>query len=263
MPPHMRGLCLYTKLKGYKALNFIDNLNMQNIPRHIAIIMDGNGRWAESKGLPRTFGHKEGAKTLKKIVRLANNIGVKAITVYAFSTENWKRPELEVNFLMNLLDSYLKKEINELNKENVKVIFSGKLEKLPTKVRERAEKTIDITKDNTGLVLNLAVNYGGQAEIINAVNNILKDVKNGKIENNQIDETIFKNYLYTVNLPDVDLLIRPGGDMRISNFLLWQIAYAEIWFTDTFWPDIKEEDFCKAIQDYQTRDRRFGALNKK
>lgn len=237
------------------------DLLTENIPKHIAIIMDGNGRWAEKRGLPRTAGHKVGAETLRSIVRTAGQLNVKAITAYAFSTENWKRPEYEVNFLMNLLDLYLANEAKNLNKENVKVVFSGDLSKLPKKVKERAEKTLDLTYNNTGLILNLAVNYGGQTEIIHAVNNIIADVLTNKLNDNIVTSNIFESYLYTKDLPQVDLLIRPGGDMRISNFLLWQIAYAEIWFTNIFWPDITVEDFYQAIYEYQKRDRRFGALS--
>lgn len=240
--------------------NYIDLLN-DNIPKHVAIIMDGNGRWAQKRGLPRTMGHKVGAEALRGIVRTAGQMGIKAITAYAFSTENWKRPEYEVNFLMNLLDLYMANEAKNLNKENVKVIFSGDLLQLPKKVRERAEKTLKLTCENTGLILNLAVNYGSQAEILRAVNNIIIDKAENKIATSEITKEIFENYLYTRDLPPLDLLIRPGGDMRISNFLLWQVAYAEIWFTEIFWPDITIDDFHHAIYEFQQRDRRFGALN--
>ena len=239
-----------------------DMLDLDRIPAHIAIIMDGNGRWAEKRGLPRTAGHKEGAETLRNVLRTAGGLGVKVITAYAFSTENWKRPAYEVNFLMRLLDSYLTDEIENLNNDNIKIIFSGDISKLPAKVKEKAEKTVAITRQNTGLILNLAVNYGGQAEILTAVNKIITNVRKSVITSETIDEKVFANYLYTAGLPEVDLLIRPGGDMRISNFLLWQIAYAEIWFTSTFWPDIKDTDFFQAIYDFQQRDRRFGGLNK-
>lgn len=240
--------------------SYKDLLN-ENIPKHIAIIMDGNGRWAQQRGLPRTMGHKVGAETLRNIVTTANQLQVKAITAYAFSTENWKRPQYEVSFLMNLLDLYLANEAKNLNNENVKVVFSGDLSQLPAKVRERAEKTLELTCKNTGLILNLAVNYGGQAEIVWAVNNILQDALANKIADNVVTSDVFENYLYTKDLPQLDLLIRPGGDMRISNFLLWQIAYAEIWFTEIFWPDITVENFYQAIYEYQKRDRRFGAVN--
>lgn len=239
-----------------------DMLDVDRVPAHIAIIMDGNGRWAEKRGLPRTAGHKAGAETLRKILRIAGEVGVKVITAYAFSTENWKRPAYEVNFLMSLLDSYLTDEIENLNKDNVKVVFSGDLSRLPGRVRDKAEKTAAITSHNTGLILNLAINYGGQAEIINAVNRIITDVKASVITSDTIDKNTFEGYLYTAGLPDLDLLIRPGGDMRISNFLLWQIAYAEIWFTHTFWPDMQDTDIYRAIYDFQQRNRRFGGLNK-
>lgn len=235
-------------------------LDLKRIPKHIAIIMDGNGRWAQKRGWPRTMGHKAGAETLRKIVRAAGALDVKAITAYAFSTENWKRPSYEVNFLMNLLDLYLTGEVDSLNKENVKVIFSGDISALPDKVRQRAGKTVAMTANNSKLTLNLAVNYGGQAEILHAIKAIITDVKSGQLKAGEITGDIFANYLYTAELPALDLLIRPGGDMRISNFLLWQIAYAEIWFTGIFWPDFTENDFYQAIYDFQNRDRRFGDI---
>ncbi len=231
------------------------------MPKHIAIIMDGNGRWAKERGMARTMGHKRGAETLREIVKSAGELGVKAITAYAFSTENWKRPEYEVNFLMNLLDIYLTSELDKLNKHQVKIMFSGDLAKLPEAVRLRAERTVGATAQNTGLVLNLAVNYGGQAEILRAVQNITFAAMENKITPQQIDEALFEQYLYTKNLPALDLLIRPGGDMRISNFLLWQMAYAEIWFTGDYWPDVTPNHLYRAIYDFQRRDRRFGALN--
>jgi undecaprenyl diphosphate synthase len=236
-----------------------DTIDKRWLPRHVAIIMDGNGRWAERQGLPRTAGHKAGADVLRKIARAAGEMGIQAITAYAFSTENWQRPPYEVNFLMNLLDFYLERETNSLKAENVKVIFSGELSGLPPKVRERAEKTRTATAANSGLVLNLAVNYGARAEILRAVNLLLTDQAAGRLTQ-PVSAGLFASYLYTAGLPDLDLLIRPGGDMRISNFLLWQAAYAEIWFTDTFWPDFTEQDFCRALTDYQRRDRRFGRI---
>ncbi len=231
-----------------------------NIPRHIAIIMDGNGRWAKERNMPRTMGHKRGAETLRDIVKSAGSIGVEAVTAYAFSTENWKRPDYEVNFLMNLLDVYLSGELEKLNKHQVKVIFSGELAQLPKTVRARAEKTVVATSANTGLVLNLAVNYGSQAEILRAVKSVASDVADNKLALSDIDETIFEKRLYTKDLPPLDLLIRPGGDLRISNFLLWQLAYAEIWFCQDYWPDITPDHLYRAIYDFQKRERRFGAI---
>jgi undecaprenyl diphosphate synthase len=236
--------------------NMIDK---QKIPRHVAFIMDGNGRWAKQRGLPRTVGHKAGADVLRALVRTAGELGVKVLTAYAFSTENWKRSPYEVEFLMNLLDFYLNKEIDNLNKENVKMVFSGNLSALPAKVRARTEKAASVTAANTGLTLNLAINYGGRAEILRAVNNIIKDSASGKITG-EVAESLFSKYLYTDGFPELDLLIRSGGDMRLSNFLLWQAAYAEMWFSERFWPDFTREDLCRAIYDYQRRDRRFGTI---
>ncbi|MDR3348160.1 MAG: isoprenyl transferase [Acidaminococcales bacterium] len=246
---------------GHEQTGAAENLlDKQKIPGHIAVIMDGNGRWARQRGLPRTAGHKAGADALRAVARAAGELGVKAVTAYAFSTENWKRPAYEVNFLMNLLDLYLTGEINNLNKENVRVVFSGDIAALPGKVREKAEKTVKITAPNTGLTLNLAVNYGGQAEIVRAANHIIRDKADGKIGDIEITVDLFAQYLYTASLPGLDLLIRTGGDMRVSNFLLWQAAYAEICFVDVFWPDFNKDGLCRAIYEYQRRERRFGAI---
>lgn len=239
------------------------DLDMNNIPKHIAIIMDGNGRWAKSQGKIRTFGHQKGAETLKTIVRAANDLGVKVISAYAFSTENWKRPITEVNFIMDLLSRYLTSEIQEFNENNVQVRFLGSREGLPEIVQEKMDNAIRETQNNTGIILNLAINYGGQAEILNAVKSISQDVKDGKLDVSEIDNKIFEDHLYTAGLPAPDLLIRPGGDLRISNFLLWQIAYAEIWTTKTYWPDFTPNHLVEAILAYQGRERRFGGLNEK
>lgn len=236
-------------------------LNLKLIPKHIAIIMDGNGRWAQKRGKNRTYGHKYGAETLKRIIAYASKLNVEVITAYAFSTENWKRPKIEVNFIMNLLDSYLTHEIDEMMNDNIKVIFSGDKSVLPEAIIKKMDYTVEKSKNNTGIVLNLAINYGGQAEIIRATKNISLDVKRGLIDINDIDNKLFEKYLYTKDLPLVDLLIRPGGDFRISNFLLWQIAYAEIWVSDIFWPDFTEKMLKKAIFDFQKRDRRYGGIN--
>ena len=239
------------------------DLDMNNIPKHIAIIMDGNGRWAKARGQVRTYGHQRGAETLKTIVRAADAIGVKAISAYAFSTENWKRPITEVNFIMDLLSRYLTIEIQEFNENNVQVRFLGSREGLPQMVQEKMDNAIRETKNNTGIILNLAINYGGQAEILNAVKNIAAKVKNGELEVSKIDKEIFENHLYTAGLVAPDLLIRPGGDLRISNFLLWQIAYAEIWTTKTYWPDFTPDHLVEAILAYQGRERRYGGLIEK
>ena len=236
-------------------------LNSELIPEHVAIIMDGNGRWAKKRGKNRTYGHKNGAETLKKFIAYASKLKIKVVTAYAFSTENWKRPKREINFIMSLLDSYLTNEIDEMMKDNIKVIFSGDKTVLPEAIIKKMDDTVEKSKNNTGIILNLAINYGGQAEIIRATKNISSDVKNGLVGIDDINNELFEKYLYTKDLPMVDLLIRPGGDFRISNFLLWQIAYAEIWVSDVFWPDFTEEMLKKAIFDFQKRDRRYGGIN--
>lgn len=233
------------------------------IPQHVAVIMDGNGRWAKEQGKPRTYGHYAGAERLKEIVRIADNIGVKALSAYAFSTENWKRPAAEVNFIMKLLDRYLTNEIETFQKNNVCVRFMGSREGLPKNVQEKMDNAIQQTKHNTGIILNLAINYGGQAEILQAVKKIAAEVKDGLLSIDEINLTSFENYLYTKDLPPLDLLIRTGGDFRVSNFMLWQIAYAEIWNTEIYWPDFSSEYFLQAVRDFQKRDRRFGGLNTK
>ena len=235
-------------------------LDMNNIPQHIAIIMDGNGRWAKAQGKVRTFGHQAGAETLKTIVRAADKLGVKVISAYAFSTENWKRPVTEVSFIMELLSRYLTNEIDEFNENNVQVRFIGSREGLPGIVMQKMDHAIEATKGNTGIILNLAINYGGQAEILHAVRSIAAEAAAGKLAVEDIDNKVVEDHLYTQGLPAPDLLIRPGGDLRISNFLLWQIAYAEIWTTKTFWPDFTPDHLVEAILAFQGRERRFGGL---
>lgn len=236
------------------------DLDMNKIPQHIAIIMDGNGRWAKAQGKMRTYGHKAGAETLKTIVRAADKLGVKVLTVYAFSTENWKRPLEEVNYIMDLLCLYLTKEIDEFNENNVRVRFIGTRQGMSEKVLEKMDYALKETAENTGIILNIAVNYGGQLEIVEAVRKIAAKVVAGELSAAAIDEQIIEDNLYTAGLPTPDLLIRPGGDVRISNFLLWQIAYAEIYYTKTYWPDFKPEDLVDAIRVFQGRERRFGGL---
>lgn len=247
-----------------KAKNTVEvdttGLDMNNIPQHIAIIMDGNGRWAKAQGKVRTFGHQAGAETLKTIVRAADKLGVKVISAYAFSTENWKRPVTEVNFIMELLSRYLTNEIEEFNENNVQVRFIGSSDGLPDIVREKMDHAIEETRNNTGIILNLAINYGGQAEILHAVKTIAAEAAAGTLAVEEIDNQVVEEHLYTSGLPAPDLLIRPGGDLRISNFLLWQIAYAEIWTTKTFWPDFTPDHLVDAILAYQGRERRFGGL---
>jgi undecaprenyl diphosphate synthase len=235
-------------------------LDKENIPKHIAIIMDGNGRWAKQRNLPRTMGHKAGVETIRKVIKEANKLGIKYLTLYAFSTENWKRPNDEVSALMKLLVEYLKNELEELNKNEVVINILGDIDKLPSDAQREIRKAIVTTKDNIGISLNIAFNYGGRDEILRAVNLVLEEVKKGNINEDSISEDIFEKYLYTYNIPDPDLIIRPSGEQRISNFLLWQCAYSEFWYSNVCWPDFKEEHLHKAIYDYQHRDRRYGGV---
>lgn len=230
------------------------------IPNHIAIIMDGNGRWAKKRALPRMAGHHEGMKVVRKITKQANVLGVKALTLYAFSTENWKRPKIEVDYLMKLPEEFLTTYLPELIEENVQVRVMGDKNKLPIHTLKAVEKAIEDTKTNDGLVLNFALNYGSRTEIITAVQQIAKDVESGKLNKEEIDESLFSNYLMTQTLPDPDLLIRTSGEIRLSNFMLWQLAYTEFWFTDVLWPDFNEQCLLQAIYTYQQRGRRFGGI---
>ena len=230
-------------------------LNQDNLPEHIAIIMDGNGRWAKAKNRPRLFGHNAGMKTLKKIVRASSDAGIKIITMYAFSTENWKRSPEEVDGLMNIAVEYFHKEVGELHENNVKINVIGNLNGLGRKVREAALKAIDTTAANTGLVLNIALNYGGRDEILHAV----KELMTAGISPETVTEQHISDHLYTKRQPDPDLLIRTGGESRLSNFMLWQMAYAEFMFTDIYWPDFEVEVYYKMIENYQNRNRRYGS----
>ena len=234
------------------------NIHPQNIPKHIAIIMDGNGRWAKEKGRLRVFGHENGTKSVRTTVECCAELGIKNLTLYAFSTENWNRPKLEVKTLMQLLISSLKKEMNTMQKNSIRLNAIGNLEHLPTRVREELLHVIDETKNNTLMTLTLALSYGSRDELVNATRQICEKVKNNKISVENIDEPLINQHLYTQNLPDVDLLIRTSGEKRISNFLLWQIAYAELYFTDVYWPDFTNENLFEAIINYQKRERRFG-----
>lgn len=233
--------------------------NCENIPAHIAIIMDGNRRWAKKKGLPVALGHKKGAETLEKIVKYANKIGVKYLTVYAFSTENWKRAEDEVKSLMMLFQGYIDKYSKIADTENIKVQFLGDMTAFSKSLQKGVQNCIERTKDNTGVVFNIALNYGGRLEIINAVKNIAEKVKMGEIQVEQIDEKMISENLYTKNMPDPDLLIRTSGEIRTSNFLPWQIVYSEFLFLDKNWPDFNEKDLDNAIIEYNKRTRKFGA----
>ena len=231
------------------------------IPQHVAIILDGNGRWAKSKGMPRNYGHSRGAKNLEVICEDAWNMGIKYLTVYLFSTENWKRPEEEVSYIMNLMLTYLKKNLADLDAKNVQLRFIGDRTRLSKDLQELFNTAETSMHKNSGLIVNVAVNYGGRGEIATAVKSIVKDVENKKIEASQISEELISTYLYTAPENEVDLLIRPGADLRISNYLLWQIAYAEFWYTDLCWPDFTKETLIEAIKSYQGRDRRFGGLH--
>ncbi|MEC9490252.1 MAG: isoprenyl transferase [Halanaerobiales bacterium] len=232
-----------------------------NIPRHIAIIMDGNGRWAEKRNKSRSAGHKEGVKTLKKIVKAAVNLKVESLTVYAFSTENWKRPKAEVDFLLTLMKRTMRNEVDELLENGVRVQFLGRKTNLSNNLINEIKNIEKRSAENSNLTLNIAFNYGGRAEITDAAKKIAKDYKNGQIELNNFEEKDFASYLYQEELQNIELLIRTGGDLRLSNFLLWQSAYAELYFTDKFWPDFAESDLKKAIEEFKSRERRFGGLN--
>lgn len=234
-------------------------MEKENMPKHIAIIMDGNRRWAKQKGLDPKLGHKEGAKTLEKIVRYANKIGLGYITVYAFSTENWKRTEEEVGALMRLLQNYLEDYSKRADTENIKVKVLGDISALPEKMQKSIHKCMERTKDNTGVTFNIALNYGGRDEIQKAVKEIAQKVKEGTLEVDQITEETISNSLYTAGQPDPDLLIRTSGELRTSNFLPWQIVYSEFIFVEKNWPDFQEEDLKEAIEIYQKRNRKFGA----
>lgn len=234
-------------------------IDKENLPEHVAIIMDGNRRWAKAKGKPASFGHKEGAKTLEKIVRYANKIGIKYITVYAFSTENWKRTEEEVKALMFLFQSYLTDYAKRADDDNIKLQFLGDKTALSSSIQKSMQECIEKTKNNTGITFNIAINYGGRDELLRAIKTIAAKVKTGSLNIEQIDEDIVSNNLYTSHQPDPDLLIRTSGEQRLSNFLPWQLVYSEFLFVDKNWPDFTEEDLDKAIEEYQRRTRKFGA----
>lgn len=230
------------------------------IPKHIAIIMDGNGRWAKERGLSRTFGHREGVKRVKEIVRASAELGIKVITFFAFSTENWSRPKSEINVLMRYLNDFLVREIKEMDKKNIRFLAIGRQAPLPTQIYKKIKEAESLTKDNTGLTVVLALNYGSRQEIIDAAKGIARSVVSGKLDIDDLNEDVFEGYLYTAGLPHPDLLIRTSAELRISNFLLWQLSYAEFYFPDKFWPDFKKEDLIDAIKVYQSRERRFGGI---
>jgi undecaprenyl diphosphate synthase len=239
-------------------MNLLDSIDQTNLPKHLAIIMDGNGRWAKQQGFLRAFGHENGTKSVKKTITTCAKLGIEYLTLYAFSTENWNRPKLEVQALMKILINSLKKELVTLQENNIRLNAIGNLEKLPKSAQKELLDVIDKTKNNTRLTLTLALSYGSREELVNAVRIISDKVKNNIISLDTIDDSIINEHLYTQNLPDVDLLIRTSGEHRISNFLLWQIAYAELYFTNVLWPDFKDQDLYEAIISYQKRERRFG-----
>ncbi len=237
-----------------------DVIDMSRIPEHIGIIMDGNGRWAKSKGLPRKAGHRQGAKTIEAITDYCAELGVKAITAYAFSTENWSRPQEEVDALMDLLYEYLVQVEEKFKNDKTRFLISGDISRFSPKLQEAIRHAIDVTKDGDRIVFNIALNYGGRDEIVRATKAICEDVAEGTLDIGSLDEAMFSTYLDTRDLPEVDLIIRPSGEQRLSNFLLWQAAYAEFWYSDICWPDFSEKDMEAAIIDYQKRNRRYGGV---
>jgi undecaprenyl diphosphate synthase len=238
--------------------NIKDSIDIQKLPRHIAIIMDGNGRWAKSQGKPRVFGHKNGVNAVREVTEACAELGVEYLTLYAFSTENWSRPALEVSALMSLLIEAVKNELKTLNKNNIRLAFIGDISKLPTSTQKALLDGLEATKNNTRMTLVLALNYSSRWEIVNACQKIGESIQKGLLQPDQIDEHLFSQYLSTKNIPDPELLIRTSGEKRISNYLLWQIAYAELYFTEVFWPDFKKQNLFEAILDFQQRERRFG-----
>ncbi len=243
--------------KGFDSLGEIDRTAL---PSHIAIIMDGNGRWARKRGLPRVAGHRAGINAVREVVEGSAEIGIRVLTLYAFSVENWKRPRTEVSTLMGLLKEYLNKELENIHKNNIQFHTIGRTCELEPSVQAELEKAIAKTSKNTGMIFNVALNYGGRAEIVDAVNRILRNGGPAAAQNGGISEHDFARYLYTAGQPDPDLLIRTSGELRVSNFLLWQIAYAEIWVTDTLWPDFEKRHLHEAILAFQKRERRYGGL---
>ncbi|HOJ80885.1 MAG TPA: isoprenyl transferase [Clostridiales bacterium] len=243
--------------KKAKSTGFDNSLN---VPVHIAVIMDGNGRWAAKRGLPRNAGHREGANTLKRLVKECNAIGIKYLTAYAFSTENWNRPKEEVDGLMDLLLEFLRNAEKELAGTNIRISVIGDTGKLSEEIRKEIRRVVANTAANTGLNLIIALNYGSRCEIAAAAARIAKDAKEGRLDPEDVDEELFSSYLYTSGIPDPDLVIRPSGEYRLSNFLLWQSSYSELWFSNVLWPDFSKEHLYQAIRDYQHRNRRFGGL---
>jgi len=236
----------------------MNHLLKEHLPKHVAIIMDGNGRWAKAKGKPRAFGHEAGFRAVRSIVEACARLEIPYLTLYAFSTENWFRPKKEVDILMRILLSALKSELETMQKNNIKLQTVGGISTLPGVILEELERVVEQTSQNTGMVLTLALSYGGREELVSMAKVLAEKVKNGLIHEQDIDESVVNEHLYTAEMPDVDLLIRTSGEMRISNFLLWQSAYAELYFTERYWPDFREEHLLEALTDYQNRERRFG-----
>jgi undecaprenyl diphosphate synthase len=234
-------------------------LDTERIPRHIAIIMDGNGRWATGRGLPRVMGHFQGYQTVRDIVRASSDLGVEVLTLYTFSTENWRRPKEETDAIMALIEAATREDLPSMQENRVRLRVSGVMAELPQSLQDTLRESMDILSVNTGLILNLAINYGGRREILDAVQEVCRLASEGQVRPEEITEEYFSSYLYTAGLPDPDLLIRTAGEVRVSNFLLWQIAYAEIWVTPALWPDFTPQDLEQAIFDYQKRSRKFGA----
>ncbi|KGR73925.1 isoprenyl transferase [Ureibacillus sinduriensis] len=247
--------------KGKHSLEVEESLvNNECLPSHIAIIMDGNGRWAKKRAMPRIAGHHEGMQTVRRIARIADDVGIKVLTLYAFSTENWKRPKSEVEYLMSLPQMFLNSFMPELMERNIRVEMIGDKDGLPTNTKTALNEAIEKTKNNTGLILNFAMNYGSRAEIVKAMKDIMVEVNNGNLTLDHVDEKTINQFLLTSSLPEPDLLIRTSGEVRLSNFMLWQLAYTEFWFTDILWPDFNKDTFMEAIQAYQQRNRRYGGL---
>lgn len=232
-----------------------------NLPRHIAIIMDGNGRWAKKRGLPRVAGHREGIQSVRSVVELCTRLGIEVLTLYTFSTENWRRPREEISALMGLLVETLRKEIKKLMENNIRFTVIGNTDRLPSEIQQSIQEAMEATRHNTGLILNLALSYGAREEIVHAVKSIAQKVKQGVLDPEDISQEVIQAHLYTAGLPDPDLLIRTSGESRVSNFLLWQLAYTEIYITNVLWPDFRENELCLAIEDYQGRERRFGKVS--
>jgi len=239
-------------------MSYKDQIDIEKVPKHVAIIMDGNGRWAEKRGNSRIFGHQHGVESVRASIKAAAQIGVKYLTIYAFSTENWNRPKYEVDALMTLLVNVIKNETQELDKNNVRLRIIGDRDSLPSRVRKETDQMVEKLSSNTGLTVVMALSYSSRWEIINAVKSVADDVKKGKIDTEDISQELFDSYLATSEIPDPELLIRTSGEERISNFLLWQIAYTELYFTSVLWPDFSDENFYEAICNYQQRERRFG-----